>query len=137
MKIRFHTENASKQIYTFSHSYQPIYIVSRIFGLMPFSIELDSNGVIQRPAINKLDALWFLVSMIAYICIMYFSFEFFHSEKNVYTLTTISYVGSFLVFRISLILCLLAIILDMCFRFNFVDMFKKIAMFDQKVGSNV
>lgn len=128
------TENASKQVSHCSHSfYRPIYIVSRIFGLMPFSIAYHSNGVIYRPVVNKLDALWFLLAMATFISFIYLSFEFFISGEHANLLTAVSFVGTFFVFGFNVIVCLLAINLDMCFRFKFVNIFKKITTFDRKV----
>lgn len=130
-------ENASKQNFTYSRSYRPIYIVSRVLGLMPFSIVIDSSGVILRPAVYTLDALWFLISTIVYICIMYFSFEYFYSEDNFKPISAISLVGNSCIYGINLILCLLAIVFDMLFRFKFVDVFKKFDTFDKEASSNV
>lgn len=135
--FQIYTKNSTRPNCTFSCGFRPIYIVSRVFGQMPFSIEFDSNGVIHRPAIKMLDALWFLISIICYICITYFAFDYFRSDGSFNPLLTFSYVGNNFVFGICIINGLLAIVLDMCFRFVFVDAFKKIIVFDQKASLNV
>lgn len=132
--FRINTEHAPKHNFDLLHSYRPIYIVLRIFGLMPFSIVFDSNGDIHRPVVRKLDALWFLISMVAFNCFMYFSFKYFNSEENIKPLSTTSFVGNACVYGISSTICLLSLVLDMCFRFKFVNIFKKITIFDKQVN---
>lgn len=131
--FRITTGNASKQNFSLMHSYRPIYIVSRTFGQMPFSITYHSNGDIHRPVITKLDALWFLLSLSAIICFAYFGFLLFDLKEVFGSLSPISAVGNFSICCISAMLDLIAIIWDMYYRFIFVDMFRNIAMFDQKV----
>lgn len=126
-------ESATRQNFKMIHTYRPIYIVSRIFGQMPFSIVYHPNGDIHRPAINKLDAVWFLLSMSVFICLMYSAIELFSTNSIV--VSRISTLGNIIIFGISCILGLLAIILDMCFRFKLINTFKKFTKFDQKVSS--
>lgn len=47
----------------FIHGIWPIYLLSRTFGLWPFSIIANANGMIQRSQFRARDALWFLISM--------------------------------------------------------------------------
>lgn len=133
------TKSASKQNFNSLHSYyRPIYVVSRIFGQLPFSFQFESNGNIHRPVIKMLDALWFLLSMSALICFMYFSFEYFNygqKSADLFGIRT-SFVGTNLIAGTGLILGLLTIVLDMCNRFKLVDIFKKIYSFDQRVSRN-
>lgn len=131
-------ENASEQKFNSSQSFfQPIYIVSHLFGQMPFSIIYHSNGDIHRSTIKKLDAIWFLFSMLAFTCIVFSSIKFYNSKDVSNYVSTISFAGNSFVFGICSILGFLAIILDMCFRFEFIDILKKITTFDGKASSKV
>lgn len=128
------TGDASKQNSVMIRSYRPVYIVSRIFGQMPFSIAYHSNGDIHRPVVKKLDALWFLLSMIAFICIIYLLIKFVNTDEIFNNLSPISFMGNYAIFVISSFYGLLAIISDMCFRSKIVDIFKKIDTFDKEVS---
>lgn len=57
---------------TFAYCFRPIHIVSRAFGLMPFSITFDSNGEIQKSNVSKFDVLWFVV----WLCLLLFGICF-------------------------------------------------------------
>lgn len=132
--FRINNKNALKQNQKSSYSFRPIYIVSRIFGQMPFSIEFDSNGVIHRPTVNRLDAFWFSLSIIAFTFFMYPSFKYYTSRQNFNSISPISYVNNFCLFGSNSMLSISAIILDMFFRFKFVNIFKEITIFDQKAS---
>lgn len=134
--FRINHKNASQQNRNSFYSFRPVYIISRIFGQMPFSIVYNSNGTIFRPAVNKLDGLWFPLSIIVFVFSMYPSFKYFTSIENFESISTVSFVGNFCIFGCSSLLGF-SIVLDMCIRFRFVDVFKKIAIFDQRVSSNV
>lgn len=119
---------------SFGDSFRPIYIVSRFFVQMPFSMNFrrGSNGDIDRPIINKLDGVWFVVS----ISIFIFDASRILSLNRKF-LSPISFVGLIFVFGIVHVLGLLAIILDMCYRFKLVNIFKTIIVFDKKINSNI
>lgn len=55
-------ENSSKKR-DFVYTLRPIYIFSRIFGAMPFSLVHNSIGEIQKARVNIFDFLWFMVSI--------------------------------------------------------------------------
>lgn len=57
---------------TFAHCFRPIYIFSRAFGLMPFSIICQSNGGVRESKVTKFDALWFA----HWLCLLLFGIVF-------------------------------------------------------------
>lgn len=119
------------------HSFRPIYIVSRICGQMPFSIAYNSNGEIDRPIVNKLDAVWFAMSIslsIIFILQMYYLFTSFDKHKK--SESEISLTGFKLTFVIIRFPGLLAIILDMYYRVEMIKLFKKITVFDERASSS-
>lgn len=133
-QLQITNEYDSNIEFDFSHSFRPTYVVSRIFGQLPFSIVYHPNGDVHRPVINKLDALWFLVSISVFFYIMFSTFEFINMEENsIKTFTDLCYI---FVFVTSSTLGLSSIVFDMCFRFKFVDNFKRMAIFDKKASSN-
>lgn len=116
------------------HTFRPIYIVSRLFGQMPFSIACTVNGKIDRPIVNILDGVWFVVSVSVYVYDICRSLGLLIiCQKCTWELL---FVGKMFLYTIVRVLGLLAIILDMCYRFRFIDIFKKIIIFDKRVSSN-
>lgn len=63
---------ASWQKDSFAYCFRPVYIVSRIFGLMPFSITFGSNGEIRKSNVSKFDVFWFVV----WLCLLLFGVFF-------------------------------------------------------------
>lgn len=128
--------NGSKRKVNFRHSYRPVYIVSRIFGQMPFTISYNGNGEILRAVVNKRDGVWFACSLSVFIYMILSTIEYFDIEKSSISGTNISFVGTFFIFGIGLFIGTLTIILDMCYRSKFVDIFKEMIIFDGKVDLN-
>lgn len=126
------TENASKKNFAPARSFRAVYIVSRIFGQMPFSIAYHLNGDVHRAVIKKLDVFWFLLSIITLIYIMYFSMTFFEVSEIFNNLSSVSLVGNYVCFLINSFCGLSAIVYDMCLRSVFVDVFQKLITFDRE-----
>ena len=51
------SKNSNAKNLNIAHCFQPIYILSRMFGFMPFSIAFDSNDAIQTARIKFYDIL--------------------------------------------------------------------------------
>lgn len=54
------------------HGLRPFYYLSRLFGLIPFSINYDPNGQVR---VSRLDGLWFMASLLLYSLITYLGFR--------------------------------------------------------------
>lgn len=71
-----HIDNSNQKVSwpkdTFAHGFRPIYIISRAFGLMPFSITFQSNGDVQKSNVSKFDVLWFAI----WLCLFLFGIWF-------------------------------------------------------------
>lgn len=130
-------ENVHKPQVNFRHSFRPVYIVSRIFGQMPFTIAYNANGEIQRAIVNKLDGVWFACSLSVFIYMIFSAYEFFFMGPNSIHEIEVSFVGMFSIISISMIIGALGLILDFCNRSTFVDILKKTAIFDETVNSNL
>lgn len=132
-QLNIKIKNALNAKCSFVHSFRPIYIVSRIFGQMPFSIAYNANGAIDRPVVHKLDVVWFVIA------ISVFTWDIYHYLKRLIMCQkcvweVISVTPKF-IYTIERFLGLLAIILDMCYRFKLFDVFKKIIIFDKRASS--
>ena len=125
-------QSYSKKL-TFAYSFKPIYIFSRIFGFMPFTITFDSNGAIQTARIRMIDFIWFIISIgIHLISSIHFIMLYCH-QPIPETSTTLAYgTQSIVVFR-KLFNCL-CIGIDMYNRHKLVEILRKINIFDENVS---
>lgn len=117
----------------FVSSFRLIHIVSRIFGLMPFSIVCQANGDIDRPTVTKFDILWFLISMCVYsFGIFTLSQLIFPRGSNIYA-SYLVVLSDNITITLGLVLGFFAIVFDMNNRSKLVGIVKKISIFDKKV----
>lgn len=116
----------------FLYTFRPIYIYSRAFGALPFSIFKNENGDVQRADVSVFDFIWFLVSTCLYIFFFFASYQQFKriqesKDSNVLMLGSRVRLFSGLFFGV------IIIVLDMCSRF--VNILKKFISFDNEVSS--
>lgn len=122
----------------FAYSFEPIYYFSRLFGLMPFKIVRNTNGEIQiSPKVNRLDRLWFVVSICLYLYLVHILGQYIMFAKNMTRQQAILFIGD----QLRLIFCLffatLAIGADMRNRFKLVAILKKIIIIDKDVSDRM
>lgn len=117
-----------------SCSFRPVYIVSRILGQMPFSIVYNVNGEIHRPIIKKLDIVWIIIPIGIYIYDMYRACASEYFDLLNKGSSEVMFVGFIFISVIVHFLGFLTIILDICYRFKLVDIFKKMTNFDKKAS---
>lgn len=117
----------------FVQSFRVIYIVSRVFGLMPFTIAYNMNGEIEKPTVTKIDAIWFLIS----ICV--YSFGIYTLSQLIFPRGLDIYISPLVVLSdnmsvmLGLILGLTCTIFDMFNRSKLIDIVKRFIAFDKKV----
>lgn len=121
----------------FADIYLPAYYSSRIFGLMPFSIDYDKNGTVQGPKVRIRDFLWFIIALCLYICFvirigrnMGNSFVSGQPDSTIH-LTT---VGTDLLLILGLIVGAITICMHFYNRFKFVGILKSFNSFDEEVS---
>lgn len=124
-------KNPIPKDYDFVYCFRPFYYFSRIFGYMPFSINLDTNNVIYRPAINAFDILWFVFAIIVYISTGIACY--IQMSKASYTSSVVLNNGGWLMFVLTMAFGTLTIVLDMYSRFGFVDILNRFNRIDGKV----
>ena len=115
---------------SFVYCFRPIYVVSHIFGLMPFSIIFHSNGEVQKSSVSKFDILWFLTSLCLLLLGIYALLTVHPSIPKSYSM--IAFLGETGIFVTVLILASLSIILGMCNRHKLINIVKKITMSDKE-----
>lgn len=116
----------------FEYCIRPIYYMSRLCGLLPFSIARNSNGEIQAPRVKIFDFLFFTLSIIWYLfltCNSFHDIQYWPNLNKSQVLTVSNY--SLLI--MGLIFGGLTITMDMFNRSRLVDILKKFIKFDQNV----
>lgn len=97
---------------------------------MPYSIECDLIGTIQRPRVNKLDILWFIISLGIYLSAAIASFKYLDvSEKALHILVVCDNYH----LTLGLSFGFLLIANNMCKREKLVDLLRKFNDFDKEV----
>lgn len=118
--------------YDFAYNFRPIYIVSRVFGLMPFSFTYQANGEIDKPTVTKLDGFWFSISMCTYSFGIYTLSQLIFPRSNIYISPLVIFSDNMTVI-LGLILGFFAVGFDMYNRTKLVGIVKRIIAFDKKV----
>lgn len=118
----------------FAYSFRPIYYISRVYGLMPFTLTYNSDNSVRGLEVKSFDILWFIVSII--INLMY---AFMISKDRLYLqdpkkISNILIGGDYFLEVISIIYNIILIGMSICIRTKFVDVIKKINTFDEKVS---
>lgn len=111
-------------------SYKPIYYCSRMFGLLPFSLEYDANGEIKAPKVSKFDAVWFVSSIAIYL--MFANVIPMHIQKG--PPAPILIMGYKLLLMFGLIYGAIIIVENMFSRFKFVKILKMFTGFDREAS---
>lgn len=128
-------KNTNSERLTFTHSFKPIYILSRIFGFMPFTIVYDSNGAIQTAQIKVIDFFWFIISIVIYLLSTLYFITYVRRKQIPDSFATLAYATRTIVIFRKLFYCV-CISTDMCNRFKLVEILKKINIFDERVSQS-
>lgn len=117
--------------FNFANVFRPIYYFMRAFGYMPFTIVYDSIGEIRQSSVTTLDILWLLISLCVHLLIIYLDTMWNDSTNHISTLDVLL---NQMFIIIEAIVCLIAIIMDLCNRFKFIDILRKFGQFDKEVN---
>lgn len=118
-------------MYTDEYCFRPIYYFSRIFGVMPFSIVCDLNGEIKKIKISVFDGLWFFISISIYLLM---AIIYQRDLKLVIDQRSFLYAAGNFLLILSLAIYVIAIGTDMYNRSKYVEILKKITVFDNEVS---
>lgn len=118
----------------FAYAFRPIYLVSRAFGLLPFSIVYHPNGDILNVRVSRLDGIWFGISLCLYLFGIYSSLLYISHSPNLKLnarILNIAYGSSYV---LGFIFGFLSVILDMRNRFQLIGIIKKFIIFDKEAS---
>lgn len=116
---------AQEEKFNFAYSFRPVYYISRLFGLMSFSIIYDENGEVQKCAVTKFDAIWFVISLS-----MYFLMGFLLQH---YAISTAAFAMGNIFGLLNFVFSFFAIVINMCNRCKVIEILKNITIFDEEV----
>lgn len=120
--------------YNFVHSFRPVYYLSRIFGLMPFTMKLcDTNQRIQKAQVTVFDGVWFLISISLYISMAIIAWKTMDLPQKTIQSSYILILGDNLLLIVGLVYSALIIAFDMHNRSKLVEILNKFVTFDKEV----
>lgn len=117
----------------FAYTIRPIYHISRIVGLFPFTIVHDLNGDVQEAQVNLLDFLWFKISICMYLLMAYYycdGLEWSATPHVSFVLT----IGDNLLMIFGMLYGAIVVIADMCNRSRLICILKQFTIFDKEVS---
>lgn len=133
-RFRVDDPQTTNQKRNFLHSFRPIYLISRGFGLMPFSIVYYPNGDIVGPKVTIFDGIWFAISLCVYTCGIYVASVYPVFNQPTSKVSMVLIIGYTVCFLLGLILGHVSIILEMCNRFKLINIIEKFTIFDQEAN---
>lgn len=120
-----------KQI-DYVYSFRPIIHLSRIFGLMPFSITYNFDDKTHEIRVEIFDCIWFVISICLYISLAIFQYDNIILPKN----TNSSYLmilGDYVILIMGLIVGAMTIGADMYNRYKILNILEMFNTFDKEV----
>lgn len=132
LKLGEKTTNSKNSNFVFS--IRPIHYISRVCGLMPFSIIQNSNGEVQEPRISTFDGLWFSISICIYLAMTYIFYQHARISTDPNTKSYFLVLGDYMLYIAVMIYGILVRGMDMFNRFKLVDILRKFTEFDKEVG---
>lgn len=120
------------KIMNFGSVFHPLYYLSRIWGLVPFSIVTKSNGDVQNPKIHLRDVLFFAISFKIRLLFSFISHKRYMELGKANTLDLCVYLFE----EFSFLYGILIAIMNVCNRFKLMDMLKMYNHFDKEVYFN-
>lgn len=139
VKNRFKCNSSGREkghIVHFAQVFRPIYYFNRLCGHMPFSIVQSSNDQFHQPRVNKLDVLWFVISICIYTALAICICWYIKRALSLYAVKPILYLlaSTINVLRLMNFLCGISMLIkDMWNRHKLVNIFNKFTVFDRKV----
>lgn len=122
-----------KKAMNFYDSIKPAYIVSRIFGFLPFAVEHDSYGKTLKASVGIFDMLWFFGAITLDLGFVYFIMTY--SLKQMFKIDSpVLLEGCRAIAGLGLILTVLAIVLDMINRKRIIQILGDFVAFDEQVN---
>lgn len=115
----------------FFHCIRPIYRISRLYGLTPFSFKFNSNAEVIGYEVKPFDLAWFIISLLIYSLVAYFCFKSITIKNAESSFALV--IGNHLIVVVGFLFGAFSIVLDMYNRENLVNIITTFTDFDNKV----
>lgn len=113
---------------------KPLHMISKVFGLLPFTIHLSPNGWIERADIGVFNAAWFIFSIAINLVFAYFAQ--ISPRGNANAESAVAVFTDRFVWILQLLMCLSSIILCMLNRNRYLRILRQFIVFDKNVKRN-
>lgn len=91
------TQTARAPQINFSECFRPIYIFSRIFGLLPYTIECDANDDIKNTRVKMFDFICFAIRVPLITSFLWFVYTNYNFHNTNVLITTNLLLETFLI----------------------------------------
>lgn len=120
-----------KKPLTFYDCSRPVYLMSRLFGLFPFTVHYDSNGCMQRAAVGAFDGVWFIGAITLNLFLAYLML--IQVKSSIEEKSSAKFIAGRIIFTVNFVMVVAFIVLDMINRHRLVNTIKEIIKFDTSV----
>lgn len=118
----------------FGSIFRPLYYLSRVWGLAPFSIVTNPNGEVQKAKIRLYDVLWFLIAIYVHLFFMNSVLNKFKTAKEkIKRDTWILLVSARAMEVFTFAHGILTIVMNICNRFKLISIVRMFIRFDREV----
>lgn len=128
-KVCCATKPPSKAVY---HSFRPIFYMSRLFGLAPFSVQTNLFDEVQRVKLTFFDLLWFCTAILMYLSLAVFG-VLGPIRPSDFGSVYILVLGDQLLLVFGLVMCFVSVIMDMVNRNRIMGNIQRFEAFDKEV----
>lgn len=129
----YYTKKFLSKKVNFVNNISPIYYLSRAFGLLPFSVDRNSNSDILRAKVGVKDLFWFVTSISIYLFSVIINYMTFMARLEEHEQGSILILGDHLNLIFGLCYGAFVIIMDMYNRNRIIAILNKFAVFDRMV----
>lgn len=124
---------AVEQDFDFYYGFRPLYLFSRLTGLMPFTIVQGANGTILSVQVSVFDWIWFFTAITTNTALAIISTKNLRLPQDHNESLAIN-VGDHLILIVGLILGSFSIAMDMFNRRKLTELAQKYEIFDNEVS---
>lgn len=112
-------------------AFRPIYIIDRIIGMFPFSVNFDQSLILNKPFISKVDVVLFILHISVYTGFAVFNIVTNLGEYD--KLSTVLEIGNRVVLIGGISSGIGVVVIDLLNRNNVCTIFQKLEIFDREV----
>lgn len=120
----------SKSVY---HSFRPLFIYSRCFGLIPFAIQTNLFGEVQRVKSSFLNLAWPCIAILLYLSIGIFDILTPNNPRNDLRTTYILVLGDQIIFVSKAVMSISSVLMDLVNRKRILRNIQRFEAFDKEV----